>query len=158
MDLLGKAPLIDMEKWGFRTNLDHRGIRDFQPVVVGDDATVHDSLVYNGSVVDGTVRRSIIFPGVIVEKGAVIEDSVLFFNNHIGRNCRLSKVVADVNNTFGVGVVVGAEAGQVAEAVTVVGWNNIIPNQVVIGEGATIYPLLGSGRWKKVVAAGEVLR
>jgi ADP-glucose pyrophosphorylase len=76
----------------------------------------------------------------------------------INRHCRLSKVVADVNNTFGEGVVVGAEAGQQAEAVTVVGWNNIIPNQVVIGEGATIYPLLGSGRWKKVVAAGEVLR
>jgi glucose-1-phosphate adenylyltransferase len=158
MDLLGEEPLIDMEKWGFRTNLDHRGIRDFQPVVVGDAATVHDSLVYNGSVIDGTVRRSIIFPGVIVEKGAIIEDSVLFFNNHIGRDCRLSKVVADVNNTFGEGVVVGAETGRQAEAVTVVGWNNIVPNQVVIGEGATIYPLLGSGRWKKVIAAGEVLR
>ncbi|MBB5348361.1 glucose-1-phosphate adenylyltransferase [Desulfoprunum benzoelyticum] len=158
MDLLGRDPCIDMEKWGFRTNLDHRGIRDFQPVVIGDDATVHDSLVYNGSVIDGTVRRSIIFPGVSVEKGAVVEDSVLFFNNHIGRNCRLSKVVADVNNTFGEGVVVGAEAGRQAEAVTVVGWNNIVPNQVVIGEGATVYPLLGSGRWKKVIAAGEVLR
>ena len=36
MDLLGEKPLIDMEKWGLRTNLDHRGIRDFQPVLIGD--------------------------------------------------------------------------------------------------------------------------
>jgi glucose-1-phosphate adenylyltransferase len=158
MDLLGEKPLIDMEKWGLRTNLDHRGIRDFQPVLIGDSAMVHDSLVYNGSIIDGTVRRSIIFPGVIVEKGAVVENSVLFFNNRIGRNCRLGKVVTDVNNTFGEGVVVGAEAGRTAGAVTVVGWNNNIPDQVVIGEGATIYPLLKPGHWKKVIAAGEVLK
>ena len=48
-------------------------------------------------------------------------------------------------------------AGQ-AGAVTVVGWNNNIPDQVVIGEGATIYPLLKPGHWKKVIAAGEVLK
>lgn len=158
MDLLGEKPLIDMEKWGLRTNLDHRGIRDFQPVLIGDHATVHDSLIYNGSVIDGTVRRSIIFPGVIVEKGAVIENSVLFFNNRIGRNCRLNKVVADVNNTFGEEVAVGAEVGRQARDVTVVGWNNNIPDQVVIGEGATIYPLLKPGQWKKVIAAGEELK
>ena len=158
MDLLGEEPLIDMEKWGLRTNLDHRGIRDFQPVLLGDYASVQDSLIYNGCVIEGTVRGSIIFPGVRVEKGAVIENSVLFFNNRIGRNCRLSKVVADVNNTFGEGVVVGAEAGRQANGVTVIGWNNQVPEQVVIGEGATIYPLLKASQWKKVITAGEVLR
>lgn len=158
MDLLGEEPLIDMEKWGLRTNLDHRGIRDCQPALLGDYASVQNSLVYNGCVIDGTVRNSILFPGVRVEKGAVVENSVLFFNNQIGRNCRLSKVVADVNNTFGEGVVVGAEAGRQANGVTVIGWNNQIPEQVVIGEGATIYPLLKPGQWKKVIIAGEVLR
>ncbi|MDP3481231.1 MAG: sugar phosphate nucleotidyltransferase [Desulfoprunum sp.] len=158
MDLLGEEPLIDMEKWGLRTNLDHRGIRDFQPVLLGDYASVQDSLIYNGCVIEGTVRGSIIFPGVRVEKGAVIENSVLFFNNRIGRNCRLNKVVADVNNTFAEGVVVGAEAGRQANGVTVIGWNNQVPEQVVIGEGATIYPLLKASRWKKVITAGEVLR
>ena len=158
MDLLGEKPLIDMEKWGLRTNLDHRGIRDFQPVVIGDGATVHDSLVYNGSIIEGEVRRSIIFPGVIVEKGAIVEDSVLFFNNRIGRNCRISRVVADVNNTFGESVVVGSESEEQSRQITVIGWNNVVPDQVVIGEGATVYPLLRNGQWKKLVAAGEVLR
>lgn len=158
MDLLGENPLIDMEKWGLRTNLDHRGIRDFQPVLLGDYASVQNSLVYNGSVIEGTVRNSVIFPGVKVDAGAVVENSVLFFNNRIGRNCRLSKVVADVNNSFGEGVVVGAEAGRQAGEITVIGWNNQIPDQAVIGEGATVYPLLKAGQWKKVIAAGEVLR
>ncbi len=158
MDLLGDSPLIDMEAWGLRTNLDHRNIRDFQPTVIGDYAEVHNSLVYNGCHIEGTVRNSIIFPGVTVGKNSMVENSVLFFNNTIGCNCRLSKVVADVNNVYGDSVVIGAEAGRKADKVSVFGWNNQIPGQVVIGEGATIWPDLKPARWKKVVEAGEVLR
>ena len=158
MDLLGEAPLIDLEKWGFRTNMDHRNIRDFQPTVVGDYATVQNSLVYNGCHIEGTVRNSILFPGVKVGKNSVVEDSVLFFNNEIGRNCRLSKVVADVNTFYGDQVIIGAEAGRKAEKVTVIGWNNRVPEQAMIGEGATICPELAGKNWKKIVAPGEVLK
>lgn len=158
MDLLGDEPLIDLEKWGFRTNLDHRDIRDFQPTVVGDYASVQNSLIYNGCHIEGTVRNSVIFPGVNVGKNSVVEDSVLFFNNVIGRNCRLSKVVADVNTVYGDGVIIGAEAGRQAREVTVIGWNNRVPGQAMIGEGATIRPELQAKNWKKIVAAGEVLK
>ncbi|MFV0438245.1 MAG: glucose-1-phosphate adenylyltransferase family protein [Desulfopila sp.] len=158
MDLLGEEPLIDLEAWGFRTNMDHRNIRDFQPLIVGDYAQVQNSLVYNGCQIEGTVRNSIIFPGVTVGKNSVVENSVLFFNNVIGRNCRLSKVVADVNTVYGDGAIVGAEAGHQARKVTVIGWNNRIPEQAMIGEGATIWPDRNSASWKKIIAAGEVLK
>jgi glucose-1-phosphate adenylyltransferase len=158
MDLLGDNPLIDMEKWGFRTNLDHRGIRDFQPTIIGDYASVQNSLMYNGCRIEGTVSNSIIFPGVEVGKNSVVEDSVLFFNNIVGKNCRLSKVVADVNIVYGDGVIVGADAGVQAQNVSVIGWNNRIPGKVVIGEGATIWPELQPACWKKVIETGEVLK
>ena len=158
MDLLGDRPLIDMEQWGIRTNLEHRGIRDFQPALMGDNAVVHNSLVYNGCVVDGTVRNSILFPGVHVGKGAVIENSVLFFDNIVGANCRLNKVVADVNTTYGEGVVVGSEPGRIPARVSVVGWNNHVPEQTIIEEGVTIYPHLKNGKWLRHVKTGEVLR
>jgi glucose-1-phosphate adenylyltransferase len=158
MDLLGENPLIDLEKWGFRTNLDHRDIRDFQPTVVGDYASVQNSLIYNGCHIEGTVKNSIIFPGVIVGKNSVVEDSVLFFNNVIGRNCRLSKVVADVNTVYEDGVIIGAEAGRKAQEVSVIGWNNRVPEQTIIGEGATIWPELSQKNWKRIVLAGEVLK
>jgi glucose-1-phosphate adenylyltransferase len=158
MDLLGDAPLIDMEAWGLRTNLDHRNIRDFQPTILGDYASVQNSLVYNGCHIDGTVRNSIVFPGVTIAKNAVVEDSVLFFNNVVGRDCRLSKVVADVNTVYDDGVIIGAESGRKPEKVTVLGWNNRVPGQTIIGEGATIYPGLKNARWKKVVEAGEDLK
>jgi glucose-1-phosphate adenylyltransferase len=104
------------------------------------------------------VRNSILFPGVRVEKGAVVESSVLFFNNRVGENCCLNKVVADVNSVFGTGVRVGPEIDQEALAVTVIGWNNHIPEATVIGEGSTIYPHLPARQWKQKVEPGEVVR
>ena len=160
MDLLGEDPPIDMEAWGLRTNLDHRGIRDVQPALIGEEATIENSLVYNGCVVEGTVINSILFPGVTVGKGAVIENSVLFFNNKIGAGCRFNKVITDVNSTFGDNVSIGAEAGASGGPVTVVGWDNHVPTGVSIGEGATIYPHLKPDKWPHdgMVPAGEGLK
>ena len=158
MDLLGENPKIDMEKWGFRTNLDHRNIRDFQPTIVGDYAVVENSMIHNGCHIEGKVKNSIVFPGVKVGKNTKIENSVLFFNNVIGRDCRLSKVVADVNTSYGDGVIIGKESGREASQVSIIGWNNNIPGQTVIGEGATILPELKSSDWKKVIESGEVLK
>ncbi len=158
MDLLGEDPVFKIDDWNFRTNLDHRNIRDFQPTIVGDYGTVQNSLVYNGCRIEGTVRNSVIFPGVVVGKNSIVEDSVLFFNNVIGRNCCLSKVVADVNTVYGDGVVIGAEVGRQARNVSVIGWNNRVPGQVYIGDGATIWPELKSGDWKKCIQSGEVVR
>ncbi len=160
MNLLGDNPSIDMEAWGLRTNMDHRGIRDAQPALIGSDATVQNSMVYNGCVVEGTVRNSILFPGVFVAKGAVVENSVLFFNNKIGENCSFNKVITDVNSSFAESVTIGAKDGGTNGPVTVVGWDNHVPKGMVIGEGATIYPSQEPDKWppENVVAAGEVLK
>jgi glucose-1-phosphate adenylyltransferase len=158
MDLLGTEPRIDLEKWVFRTNLDHRNIRDFEPAHMADHAEVRNSLVYNGCKIDGTVRNSILFPGVHVRKGAVVENSVLFFSNQVGENCRLNKVVADVNNVYGKNVVIGPEVCDATTEVTVIGWNNKVPDGTVIGEGATVYPDLAGKNWPACVQKGEVLR
>lgn len=158
MDLLGSNPLIDLEKWVFRTNLDHRKIRDNEPVLIAENATIENSLIYNGCKIDGTVRNSILFPGVQVKKGAVVENSVLFFKNKIKENCRLNKVVSDVNNSFLKNVVVGPDRCGPDSEVTVVGWNNEVPSNTRIGEGATIYPHVARDEWPAIVQAGEELR
>jgi glucose-1-phosphate adenylyltransferase len=158
MELLGPKPLIDLERWSFRTNLEHRNIRDFEPMMVGQDGEIHNSLVYNGCKIGGTVRNSIIFPGVVVRKGAVVEDSVLFFSNTVEENCRLNKVVSDVNTTYGEGSRVGESGEPDTVPVTVIGWNNRIPPGTVIGGGATVYPQRARFDWPAVIEAGEVLR
>lgn len=158
MDLLGPEPLIDLEKWVFRTNLEHRHIRDNEPALIGDHAVVHNSMVYNGCKIGGTVKNSILFPGVHVKRGAVVENSVIFFSNVIREGCRLNKVVSDVNNDFGRNVVVGPEVCVKNTPVTMIGWNNRIPEQTTVGEGATIYPRIPGSNWPSSLKAGEVLR
>jgi glucose-1-phosphate adenylyltransferase len=154
MDLLGPKPKIDLEAWGLRTNLEHRNIRDYQPLKVGPRATVHDSLIYNGCVVEGTVERSILFPGVHVKPGAVVRDSVLFFNNKVESGAQLMKVVSDVNSSFGRGVMVGAAE----QEVTVLGWDNHLPAGTVIGSDCTIYPHLAPEKFSRAIKNGEIIR
>jgi len=147
MDLLGKNPKIDMEQWGLRTNLEHRGIRDCQPLKVGDSAELDNCTAYNGCVVDGTVRNSILFPGVRVEKGAEVNDSVLFFNTTVKSNGRLDRVVSDVNTTFGRNVQVGVAGTDGPDRVTVIGWNNHVPDNMIIGRGCMVAPGISAEKW-----------
>ncbi|MDF1613546.1 glucose-1-phosphate adenylyltransferase family protein [Desulfurivibrio dismutans] len=159
MDLLGPDPVLPMDRWGLRTNLDHRGIRDYQPLKVGPAATVSNSLIYNGCLVEGTVENSILFPGVQVKPGAVVRDSVLFFDNVVGRRAQLDKVVSDVNVTVGEEVQIGGGETYGEGGVTVLGWNNQIPAGMRIGAGCTLYPALGPEKMARSrIADGEVVR
>ncbi|WP_417909665.1 glucose-1-phosphate adenylyltransferase family protein [Candidatus Electronema sp. PJ] len=143
MDLLGENPLIDMEKWGIRTNLEHRGIRDCQPLKVGQEGVLDNSMAYNGCIVEGKVTNSILFPGVRVEKGAEVNGSILLFNTVVKGGSRLERVVSDVNTAFGYNVQAGVADG----AVTVIGWNNQVPDGMVIGGGCTVAPEIADSRW-----------
>ena len=144
--------------WGIRTNLEHRGIRDCQPLKIGDDARISDSLIYNGCIIEGEVERSILFPGTHVEKGAKVKDSVLFFNNVVGKEAMLDKVISDVNTTFGRGVRINTEGKPGPKEVSVIGWNNFIKANTIIGSGCTVYPSLPSEKIPKQVESGEVIR
>ncbi|BHH84250.1 glucose-1-phosphate adenylyltransferase family protein [Desulforhopalus sp. 52FAK] len=156
MDMLGTDPAIDLEEWKFRTNLDHRNIRDNEPALMGENAVVKNSLIYNGCKVGGTVKNSILFPGVHVKKGAVVENSILFYNNIVGKNCRINKVVSDVNNSFGENVKIGALACDEHTPITVVGMGNSIPAGTEIGDGVTIHPHR-KGSWPTHIQSGEEL-
>ena len=158
MDLLGPEPRIDLDHWGIRTNLEHRALRDYQPLKVGGKASIDNSLVYNGCVVEGRVENSILFPGVHVKPGAQVKNSVLFFDNVVGHDAVLDKVVSDVNVKVGAGARIGAEGGPGDKEVTVLGWNNSIPDGLTIGSGCTLHPNLRPERLLAEIKSGEVVR
>jgi glucose-1-phosphate adenylyltransferase len=157
MDLLGDDPQIKYADWNIRTNMEHRNIRDSQPLKVGDSAKISNSLVYNGCIVEGEVEHSILFPGTYVAKGARVKDSVLFFNNDVGKEALLDKVISDVNTTFGSGVRIGEEGKPGSRAITVIGWNNYIKADTIIGSGCTVHPNVSSETIPKKVESGEVV-
>lgn len=158
MDLLGPDPKIRLDEWGLRTNLEHRAIRDYQPLKISNGGSIENSLAYNGCVIEGRVENSILFPGVHVKPGAVVKNSVLFFDNLVGRNAEVNKVVSDVNVVFGAGSRVGSADSGGDKEVTVVGWNNNLPEGMAVGSGCTLYPQLTPEKMLTEIKNGEVVR
>ena len=62
---------------------------------VGEKGRCINSLVAEGCRIEGTVVNSILFPGVVVEEGTVIQNCVLFKETAVRRNAQLSYVIAD---------------------------------------------------------------
>ena len=70
-------------------------IRDEAPTYYGEDAVVSDSLIADGSRIEGTVENSIIFRGCNIAKGAVVKDSIIMQSGIISEGVELSYVVTD---------------------------------------------------------------
>ncbi len=72
-------------------------IRNSAPTRYCEGATVKNSVVAEGCVIEGTVENSIIFRGVHVGKGAVVKNCVLFQDTYVCQNAELNCVIADKN-------------------------------------------------------------
>lgn len=108
------------------------------PQYIGPDAVVQHSIVSNGSEVYGTVCSSVIFPGVIVEKGAEVIGSILMPGSVVKANASVHYVIAADNSVIGENAIVGADP---APPYTGEYWGiTIVGNEVTIGESAVIGP------------------
>jgi glucose-1-phosphate adenylyltransferase len=56
---------------------------------------IENSLVSNGCIIDGTVINSILSPGVHVDQGAVVCDSVIMTNTTIEAGARVDRCILD---------------------------------------------------------------
>lgn len=79
--------------------------RDDMPTRYGTKAQVKNSLIADGCVIDGTVKNSILFRGVKIEKGAVVENCILMQETVISRSACLDNVIADKNAVVGEGMI-----------------------------------------------------
>ena len=116
-------------------------------------------MAYNGCIVEGKVRNSILFPGVHVMPGAEVNDSIIFFDNIIHQNVQLNRVVSDVNTVFNRDVRIGRPECDGEPRTSVIGWNNSIPEGFEIGCGCRVNPRIPADRWptSKRLADGEEL-
>ncbi len=72
-------------------------IRDNVPALYGTDCRVTDSLIADGCRIEGTVKNSLLFRGVVVEEGAVVENCILMQDTVVHANCHLNSVITDKN-------------------------------------------------------------
>lgn len=70
-------------------------IRDVAPAKYGIDADVKGSLIADGCIIEGKVENSVLFRGVVVQKGAVVKDSIVMQGSVIEEKANCINVIAD---------------------------------------------------------------
>ena len=65
------------------------------PALYGRSADVKNSFIANGSIIKGKVENSIISRDVLVERGAVVKNCILFTRSEIGKDVKISNVLCD---------------------------------------------------------------
>lgn len=75
--------------------------------LVSGTAEIEDSLIANGCRIDGRVRRSILFPGVRVERDADVSDAVILPDAVVGAGARVDRAILDKYVRVGEGAIVG---------------------------------------------------
>ena len=75
-------------------------VRNDMPVVYGINSKCENSLIADGCQIEGTVKNSIIFRGVKVAKGAVVENSILMQDALVGEDAKLNCVIMDKNTVI----------------------------------------------------------
>jgi glucose-1-phosphate adenylyltransferase len=70
-------------------------VKDEPPTRYFTGATVKNSVIANGCLIEGTVENSIISRAVKIGKGSVVKNSIIMQKCQIGENCVLDSVVLD---------------------------------------------------------------
>ncbi|NOY61360.1 MAG: NTP transferase domain-containing protein [Calditrichaeota bacterium] len=159
MDILRRDSGLNLCQWHVRTNLDDEGhVADRLPTRFGKNAQIKNSLISFGCFVDGQVIHSILSPGVRIEKGARVIDSVIMHDVVVKQKAQLTEVIADKRAYFGAQSEIGVgEASQPNEkfpkhiftGLTVIGKAAQIPAMTKLYRNTIIEPFCG----KDVIAA-----
>jgi len=72
-------------------------VKNSAPAKYMEGASVKNSLIADGCVIEGVVENSILFRGVHVGKGTVIKNCIVMQDSTVGKNVNLNCVIADKN-------------------------------------------------------------
>jgi glucose-1-phosphate adenylyltransferase len=145
MALLEDDPELDLydKEWLIHTRSEERA-----PARVGSTAQVHRSLISHGCIINGIVVNSVLSPGVRVDVGAVVRDSIVMFDTVIRSGAVVDRAILDKEVVVGQGAIVGEgadlstpnrqEPGRLSTGITVVGKRSVIPRGVRIGRNVKI--------------------
>jgi glucose-1-phosphate adenylyltransferase len=146
MELLAEPPALDLydRSWPIHTKSEER-----PPGLVGSGAHIVQSLISHGCRIHGHVERSVLSPGVLVEEGAIVRDSIVLFDAAIGAGAVVDRTVIDKEVVIGPSAYVGfgddvtpnqTEPGRLNTGITLVGKRAQVPYGVRIGRNCRIDP------------------
>jgi glucose-1-phosphate adenylyltransferase len=163
MALLDDNPELELsdKEWVIHTRSEERA-----PARVGPTAQVHRSLISHGCEIAGTVVNSVLSPGVRVDVGAVVRDSIVMFDSVIRSGAVVDRAILDKEVVVGQGAIVGdgpfddrpnkQEPGRLNTGITVVGKHAIVPRGARIGRNVKVAADVRTSDFAgRVVRSGE---
>ncbi len=167
MDVIRPGSGITPEKWGIRPNPEAEGRpMDRAPARFFSGCMVQSSMISAGSVIEGTVINSVVSPGVVVQKNAIVRDSVIFEDSFIGEGAVVDLAICDKKVRIGAGSTVGKGEnlqhanheypGHLYTGITLVGKKAQLPPGMSIGRNCIVRPQY-TGQDVLVLADGESL-
>jgi glucose-1-phosphate adenylyltransferase len=163
MDLLTDHPELDLydKEWLIHTRSEERA-----PAKVGPTAQIHRSLISHGCIIDGTVVNSVLSPGVRVDVGAVVRDSIVMFDSVIRAGAVVDRAILDKEVVVGQGAIVGdgpydappnkQEPGRLNTGITVVGKRSVVPRGARVGRNVKVGGEVRSSDFPtRIIRAGE---
>jgi glucose-1-phosphate adenylyltransferase len=165
--LVEDEPELDLSdrEWLIHTRSEER-----PPARVGATAQVHRSLISHGCVINGMVVNSVLSPGVRVDMGAVVRDSIVMFDSVIRSGAVVDRAILDKEVVVGKGAIVGdgpdfdtpnrQEPGRLNTGITVVGKQSVVPRGVRLGRNVRVGNKVRSADFKTrfVKSGGSVER
>lgn len=138
------------------------------PDYIASSAVVDKCIIGEGSEIYGEVHSSVIGPGVRIEEGAVVRDSIVMQECRIGAGAEVNRSILAQNVVVGDRAVlgVGEDAPNVynkkvyAFGLVTVGENSVIPPDVRIGRNTAILGKTEAGDYPngELVSGGAIIR
>ncbi len=104
MDLINPNVPLDLSEADWRIYSRNPGM---PPHFIADNAQVQNSLISEGGNIYGNVDFSVVFPGVTVEEGAEIRDSILMPGSYVRRGAKVQYAILAENVEVGENAVIG---------------------------------------------------
>ena len=85
-------------------------VKDEPPTRYLKGAVVKNTMIANGSIIEGEVENSVVSRSVKIGKGSIIRNSIIMQKSQIGDNCIIDGVIIDKDVKIGDGVVLKGNA------------------------------------------------
>lgn len=153
MELIDLVPEFNLyeEFWRIYTKS-----TEIPPQYIAPSGVVSRSIVGEGCEIYGEVYNSVISPGVIIEEGAVVADSIIMNKAVIGRNSKLYKVIMAENARVGMNCELGigeekenkSHPNIYCNGLVTLGEGTVIPDNVRIGKNTVISGITKPGDYQ----------
>ena len=165
MDLLKELPELNLYDPETRIRTQ---IVSYPPAKIGPGAEIHRSLLDIGCIINGRVEHSILSPGVFVEEGAVVRDSIIFHDTHIEAGAVIERSIIDKEVHIGQNCRIGhgddwtpnhERPDVVSCGVTIIGKRAKVAAGVSAGRNCVIGPgVVASGADGEHIPSGATIR